>query len=450
MENKLKLSSGQIKQVQDAFKEFLAKVTLEKGFNRQCFWMGCLYGSKHAALQWDENNLQPLLQICKELIPNISRDTLVSAFEELMVVLFTKEVGQISDDILGKPLLSYMKLVEFDKEFTETMTKLDQSIHTFVELILIEGLELAITELPLGLVIIKPVDSELRARLREFNQRMEEKGHPEVKIETWEGAKCYCSVVVEGESRYALNEALRQVREAILVINFFVKRITEFNSRISVTGCRASGRQETLAYCDNHTTGGRDWLFFGTGINIVPFTVDAHEYARYRQIGLDKLNLYTHETNSQTIGQRILRAVHWYGRAVDAESMEERFVSLCIAIESLLIGIQGNINDINNGSITQNLGERCAYLLGHDFEQRKTIYRDIKRLYGIRSKIVHDGSSVQLVDLSKIGYYAFRVIVAYMDLNLSTFDEFAQWLLAQKFIREQDHETSEHSEQAVL
>lgn len=66
----------------------------------------------------------------------------------------------------------------------------------------------------------------------------------------------------------------------------------------------------------------------------------------------------------------------------------------CSALESLL--------GTDSAELTHKLSERVAWLIGADIQDRITIYRSIKTLYGIRSKVVH-GSAVakaQLRDLS--------------------------------------------------
>lgn len=80
---------------------------------------------------------------------------------------------------------------------------------------------------------------------------------------------------------------------------------------------------------------------------------------------------------------RIKTALEWEFEAADADDDTVAFVQTCIALEALL------------GSATQDeplvarLADRCAYLLGKGETEREEIRKAFRRMYAVRSQLVH-------------------------------------------------------------
>jgi len=98
--------------------------------------------------------------------------------------------------------------------------------------------------------------------------------------------------------------------------------------------------------------------------------------------------------------KRLLASVRFAGRATVNRVREESFLQHAIAMESLLSDKDGA------GEITFKLAARCAHLIGPDSQSRNDIFKEVKKLYGVRSKIVHRGNT-DLTDmqLSRLQYY---------------------------------------------
>ena len=80
-----------------------------------------------------------------------------------------------------------------------------------------------------------------------------------------------------------------------------------------------------------------------------------------------------------------LRAVRWGGRATAEETPEESFLLFTIALECLILP-HGD-----NHELRYRLSQRVAQLLGRNTPERKSLMEKTKKLYDIRSKIVHSG-----------------------------------------------------------
>lgn len=83
---------------------------------------------------------------------------------------------------------------------------------------------------------------------------------------------------------------------------------------------------------------------------------------------------------------QILLAMKWIGEGIHERDNIDKIIKLTIALECLLI--DGN----DDKSKTESLAERCAFLLEKDDAcKRYKIFKQIKDLYNVRSRFLHDG-----------------------------------------------------------
>jgi hypothetical protein len=95
---------------------------------------------------------------------------------------------------------------------------------------------------------------------------------------------------------------------------------------------------------------------------------------------------------------RILTAIGWIGKAIRDEDRVRSFVQYIFALESLLTLQQKD--NIVNASITSQISEFAAFILGTDYETRVRIQDLVKALYRLRSKVVHGvGGEVMQEDI---------------------------------------------------
>ncbi len=78
-------------------------------------------------------------------------------------------------------------------------------------------------------------------------------------------------------------------------------------------------------------------------------------------------------------------ALRRFNFSFERGQVEDKVIDLMIAFEALLLN--------EEGSPTHKLALRFAKLLGNDFVERMTLYKEMKRFYKIRSKIVHGEST---------------------------------------------------------
>lgn len=92
-----------------------------------------------------------------------------------------------------------------------------------------------------------------------------------------------------------------------------------------------------------------------------------------------------------------------------------QIVQATISLE-ILLGDQAHVSELGIASL---LGNRLAYLIGHTPTMRRRILADFKRLYDIRSKIVHSGKATlnddERLALVELQRYAYQAISAQID-----------------------------------
>jgi hypothetical protein len=92
---------------------------------------------------------------------------------------------------------------------------------------------------------------------------------------------------------------------------------------------------------------------------------------------------------------RFLRvAIDRFHNALDRQSIEDSVIDLSICLEAMLLSGLGNEED--RGNISYRFALHGARLLAYNPANRKEIFRKLKGVYGIRSKIVHGANAYHL------------------------------------------------------
>ena len=84
----------------------------------------------------------------------------------------------------------------------------------------------------------------------------------------------------------------------------------------------------------------------------------------------------------------VIRCAEWTGQAMADPNAASAFVKAAIALEVLF---SANEKGVITPSIMAQIAESCAFLLGDSPTSAAELEREVKRLYGIRSAVVHSG-----------------------------------------------------------
>lgn len=88
--------------------------------------------------------------------------------------------------------------------------------------------------------------------------------------------------------------------------------------------------------------------------------------------------------NKKQLG-KCMKAMNRIAKSKETKELDDKILDLSIALELLLL------DDNDHGELNYRLSERGAILLGHNSNDRLNIYKDLKKLYGERSNVVHSG-----------------------------------------------------------
>jgi hypothetical protein len=140
---------------------------------------------------------------------------------------------------------------------------------------------------------------------------------------------------------------------------------------------------------------------------------------------LRALNDLIRSVQPKTAGEVLLTAARWAGRASIEPKREERFLLFAIALEAVVLPeIQSEVQ--------YRLSLRVAGLLGKNRKQQEELRESVRKLYNIRSKIVHNGAyevtDDELGRLRELTKIAILRILRQRSLWTVTREKFGQWL----------------------
>lgn len=412
MEQSTGINTRQLRNLAGKYREFLATVSLNSRHKKRHEWpISC------GSLQSGQDPFDIIGDDTQELCPHNSPKQIKKALNGFLRILLAE--SQIEDEnVVLESVADALDLSNLEEQFSNLIQGLRDQVQDQTVFVPIEGLDLKIDGLAVG-----TVELFTRRPGNELDQILEEARDEERLKEDIQDAACYSKVEVIGDDDFARDEAIRRTLEAILILNLYVSSSLHqtnwssiqvasvvFNQTVAGTGVRKSFEHDR------------------------PLKLSGDERDSMVEWGLAELNACYLPGNNSRIAERIRRAVTWYSKAVDASSLEERFVHLSIALESLLIGKEeGESPYATTGSITQKLGERVAFLLGDDFENRQLIERDTKRLYGLRSGIVHRGETISRDALRNMDHLVKNVILTFLRHNFANWEAFREWIAHQRY-----------------
>jgi hypothetical protein len=108
------------------------------------------------------------------------------------------------------------------------------------------------------------------------------------------------------------------------------------------------------------------------------------------------------------IENQILRAILWFGESKVEHDLAARFLKLTLVLECFL-------NTSKFEPVTATLSDRIAFVLETSLEERIRISEQVRKLYDVRSQIVHTGSSIIETDtLIELEYIVARLIALFL------------------------------------
>ncbi|MEG4344715.1 HEPN domain-containing protein [Microcoleus sp. A003_D6] len=125
---------------------------------------------------------------------------------------------------------------------------------------------------------------------------------------------------------------------------------------------------------------------------------------------------FTTKKNLNKFQKRIMLAVEWIGQSMADPSPQSAFIKAAIALEIIFTLNEG---DIITPGIMHQISESIALILGSSVDERLKLESSVKKLYGLRSKIVHSGNK----DISQADYKTLLEIARSVIIKILTSDK---------------------------
>jgi hypothetical protein len=417
-------------------------VVIEEPNSHGCYRMG---NSPWMTLCWESEHLEAAVIEVEKLCPGVSRDRLRVALRQLMVDAFENKVAS-GTPMPGTPrtadsehpagldsILDLVDISDLSRQLVRTVEDLKLLAVPQAVYVPIEGLRMS------GSMTVGEVELHERVAGCELDSVVPllSDDDQESVLRALQDSTCYARVDSVGDDSYVTTDARRRVQQAVHVLNFC----------LSSPMYRPSWQPIRIAPVVLNSTS----TCSGAGVARVG-VAQSHASARVLELNRQRLlglmdqdeeslnNLLACYGSPGEIGERIQRALTWYSNAVDADTIEERFVDLAIALECLLIGDEGRGPHATSGSITQRLAERVAFLLGNDLQSRSEKARETKAVYAKRSAIVHRGATASAEELHTIDQLVREAILAFLARDFDGWQAFLEWIAKEKYSRKAEEE----------
>ena len=151
-------------------------------------------------------------------------------------------------------------------------------------------------------------------------------------------------------------------------------------------------------------TGTPNQILASTSRQFIPLSATDLERCLARRGGTRVSSLLL---SRNSFSDRLISALEIAGAACIEPKEHESLLLFAIALESAVLGRD------TQAELTMQLAVRTAHLISSSLTGRKAVAKAIKRLYGLRSKIVHTGSiSISKNDVGEMRLYCLSTLLA--------------------------------------
>lgn len=243
------------------------------------------------------------------------------------------------------------------------------------------------------------------------------------------GKTCIFMKVQAGDSEKARNVALDRCSTCYNLLRLYTR-----NFKMSLKGMLVTGNQNLIirdiskknSYGTIKPSLNDLCNSEGEPIILKSVTLSNKLYRELEQDGIQSLSTLNPITNV------VKDSLYWFGLGLDATMESAKLINFTTVLESAL-----KKND-ETTELKQRISDRCAFLLGDDYNTRVQIHKDISSIYSKRSKIVHRGALIKDQDIVNLaGFYAKSVLIKLIQENRNfngNFSEFIREIDRKKFM----------------
>ena len=204
------------------------------------------------------------------------------------------------------------------------------------------------------------------------------------------------------DNKAALLLAEREVQITLECLNFFADLVPYNRARLRIArGKRSEGNTLQMALADEGS-----FLYSPQATMPWEFSLDKlRELEGAIGEALERVEELRAKRDRSEVDELLLRAVRWVGRAVAATRTEDKLLFAAIALDCVT-------RPRRRHDVRQQLSSRAAHVLSSGGEDQERLETEIRRLYDIRSTLVHDGRlEVTEDDRAAMQTIALRTVV---------------------------------------
>jgi hypothetical protein len=232
--------------MKDKFFAFLKATSLAPpDLDRDHIHLGHGYGRNCLLLGWSHQPFKEAIEAVREICPEVSEKTAGEVLSRSMIKLFhqhniREDADPEADAPLLESILSTLDSSAVSEEVTNLLDLLKSQVKTWSVFVFVEGMRLKnLSELPLGIATLYP--KSRGPLLRALQDVKSIKGLDKIPQGVEKNAahcECYLTIDIEGEDRFANQQALLRAQDVVNVLNLYMASSRHRNSyqRISVIG----------------------------------------------------------------------------------------------------------------------------------------------------------------------------------------------------------------------
>ena len=254
------------------------------------------------------------------------------------------------------------------------------------------------SDLPFGNVVFKTITSELMDKLVEDAQKAKEGRDPtyaaqldmsmERRRADLQGLAAATSKL-RAEPKRAYEIALRESERAVAALRVF--DVTATTTPEVTSYCALLGREnvEGIKHLELEDGRIRSYSSQTVGKPVMNWHISDLDVSKYKKsLGFGEVSDLLSSSKRTEFQETLLNALLMYSRGAREKDFAGKIVYTLAAIENILLRNESE-------PIQQNVGERMAFINAKTAEERREILRTFKTVYGLRSKFVHHGHSVE-------------------------------------------------------
>ncbi len=432
--NNAQNGSSSAKSVKDAYLSLLIELSLVEDMSREVIFGNHGYGRNNAYLGTSENAFQALIKSIQSAFPFIASSRLIEMLVMFSVIeLFDVHIEQSpldpEADIRINNVISVLDADEISGHFTKFFGQINDISAPKLVVIPLMGVLIESSDpfagFSFGECTVYPYSELLLNHLVGVAPASLGIDYKNYLL----NVHSLIAVEVTGDFDFAVAQANKKAAPIVHVLNFYLASCYgRVNDRRKINLIEESSTADhQFILCVN--VGNKDNAGYKSSVrDFQTYRLDVGTYESWEEQDFDKIShIFFTASKLSNIEKRLQRAITWYSKAMNSDGFEEQFISLTTALEGLLVGSEVSNPTATTASISQRIADRVAFLLGRDYKSRMEYAKQVKYLYNLRSKIVHEGDSVSFENLHSLNMVVKNVIASFIKSDFGSWDAFIKW-----------------------